>query len=619
MKKRKIKNGQDRPKAFLGESLVAAGITAATSLAAAGIQAAATKESAEKQAQATLEQAQRDAAAMKEINQNNIDLQNQRIQFDKEQNAERNKALLASQMNAQIGGAMQNVDAMKQANRIVAERGKYVYSNSLLRRNLPLSVTDGGVAIPFKQDDDGMIYIMSGDTHKQYHIAPDGKRKTGIGIDIPKFTNKSGKTNLEVQNGELVKVYNNGDTGVLSTQRIAGINPAKTVLQGGDFDTTLIYQEGNKNKNNIKGNRLKAKNGYKNNNHIQKIDIGDIYPYSDKLNYVSNNELNNNNKSYSIQKIDIRDIQPSDKLNYVLSDELNNKPKSIIDDFDKTGEKYSTKDYSNINNSTNSLSSSSGMALGAAGISALGNFGGALITHLGNRNAGRRIEQSQMEAANIMADAYRNLKTIDPNSIKYKDFAAQHAMGVYRAPIMNTNTQITEAARTRDTMIKNSRKNSISAASSFAKNLAANTAFTDYVNQVENKANEYKENVRNQNVATANQMSLQNAQMDNEARRAYMGSRLGILQYNNDIVNQRILGAAGAQAGAKSTIGNTWANIYQANAQGYANALGNTVNTGLGIWNQNNNNRYNLAMVMAGADSDAREQFMKNYRKYLRG
>lgn len=557
MKKRKIKNGQDRPKAFLGESIVAAGITAAASLGAAGIQAAAAKDAAEKQAQATLEQAQRNAASIKEINQNNIDLQSQRIDFDKEQNAERNKALLASQMNAQIGGAMQNVDAMKQANRIVAKRGKYINSNSLLRGSSHMSVTDGGIAIPFRQDNDGMIYIMSGDTHNQSHIAPDGKRKTGIGIDIPKFTNKSGKTNLEVQDGELVKIYNNGDTGVLSTNRIAGINPAKTVLQGGDFDTTLIYQEGNKNKNNIKGNRLKAKNGYKTN--------------------------------------------------------------PLISDFYKNGEQYNSEDYNNISDNYYGFPSSSGTIFGATGISALGNLGGAVITHLGNRNAGRRIEQSQMEAANIMADAYRNLKTIDPNSIRYKDFAAQHAMGVYRAPIMNTNTQITEAARMRDAMIKNSRKNSISAASSFAKNLAANTAFIDYVNQVENKANEYKENVRNQNVATANQMSLQNAQMDNESRRAYMGSRLGLLQYNNDIVNQRILGATESIAGAKSNIGNTWANIYQANAQGYANALDNTVNTGLGVWNQNNNNRYNLAMVMAGADSDAREQFMKNYRKYLRG
>ena len=85
-----------------------------------------------------------------------------------------------------------------------------------------------------------------------------------------------------------------------------------------------------------------------------------------------------------------------------------------------------------------------------------------------------------------------------------------------------------------------------------------------------------------------------------------------MLQYNNDIENQRILGAAGAiSEGAVNSAG-AISNAQTANAQAWANAL---VGSSQGFTNSlsaMSDRRAKIAAALLGADSDSQASYYAN-------
>ena len=69
-----------------------------------------------------------------------------------------------------------------------------------------------------------------------------------------------------------------------------------------------------------------------------------------------------------------------------------------------------------------------------------------MINNIGNNIASRYLTRGYDDAANILVDAYGNLKTIDMDAIDRNDYRAAHAMAALQAPIVQTGAERSAAA-----------------------------------------------------------------------------------------------------------------------------------------------------------------------------
>lgn len=112
-----------RIKAFLGESVAAAGIQAAATLAGAATQAAAAKQAAKTQADATTQQAQIQADSLLKQNENAEQLQQQSMEFTKAQNEENRQLQKDAQMTLQLMAGQKNTEERQEASKITVRNG----------------------------------------------------------------------------------------------------------------------------------------------------------------------------------------------------------------------------------------------------------------------------------------------------------------------------------------------------------------------------------------------------------------------------------------------------------------------------------------------------------------
>ena len=556
-KYRKLRN--TRPKALLGDAIIGAGISAAASLTAAGIQSLATDRAAKEQARAIQDQANRQAESMRLMNDNNNRLQEKMIEANRIENEKQNQIFNTMQMNLQMQQGQENEKERLNGVRIQLKKGGKVKrlrdnSSPFLQggfNNLPFRVIDGGGVVYLGTTPSGNdLYELYGDDHKHYHKTKGGKYKSGVGI---KFANNQvieGEGNQNGNQGELMLVGPT-DARFISKHSLRGFNPAKAVDQGMTPEEAYVQQE-----------RIKS-----------------IYNIGDKDN--TSSPVKRNKARYGWNPLFTGKYTPT-----IGGKILNNNNNTTESTNSKTNLKSTWDNY------------------GGAILGGIADLGAAGINTIGNSLARRQLQQANTSAANRLADAYRNLKTIDPSIINADSYKAPHAMATIRSANVNVNPELALVDRSTQRRLRDINNNSASGAARLNRLSKAETDAYDMRSQIYGNANKQAEAIHQENANRLTQTSVSNADRDAQSRSQLLQARLNLAQYNNDIVNERITGAAQAYADRDVANASAYANSLQANAQGFANA---TSNIGKNIYDTKNTldkRKFDFNSLMLGASDD---------------
>lgn len=220
---------------------------------------------------------------------------------------------------------------------------------------------------------------------------------------------------------------------------------------------------------------------------------------------------------------------------------------------------------------------------GGATYNSIGNLAGAGITAIGNAIAGKRLAKAYTNAGNILADAYSQMHGIDLSEISRNDYAPAHVMAAVSNADTNINPQLERIRRDAAAQSKQVNDTTLSSAARQQRLAGIN----DRSLQRASEQYAYKQNedqkIKQANAERIQQASTTNAQLDSQANQQYAQARLSLMQYNNDIENSKIAGAAQARADAITQSSMSTASAMQnsmnalgaaisASGQGFANA-----------------------------------------------
>lgn len=638
---RKLKNCGRRKAIFgTGEAaiLAAAGINVAGTMAASAIGANATKKAAQDQANATIQSAQKQAQAIKDQNAKSKELQQESQEFIKEQNAENRELQKDIQLQLQMLTGQQNVNDRFEASKIQVKNGGSTKRKlrlagkfpSFLRGsgNMPFVVTDGGTVIPIGRTPEGYdIYEILGNDHEHYHKAQGGKNKTGVGIKFADGNVIEGEGNQNTNQGEIM-VNTPDNAYFISKHSIAGFNPAKMTLDGMHPLQAYAIQE-----------QLKAANGISddgkhNSSPVEKKLLGGEPNYL----YSIYNQIGPQMGVDTVgdTTVGVASQFTDKKRSLKCGGKTRRKANNGLKWNWNTGKWEGSVANNNIqvpyapgkqpsstttNTSTGGNSTTRGKGffsdwkagntvdLIGSGIGALGNIGGALITASANKSAARTVADAQNRAANLMADAYRSLTGIDMNSIRREDYAAAHAMPVLQAPVSFAQQGISKIDRSLQRTLANAGKYSTSGASAQERMSRAEVNAQDARNEVYSEDQRQMQNIRQANAERVSRAAELNAQLDTQANKEYASAYLNALQYNNDINNQKILGAAGALSEGAVNSANTMSTAQTSNAQAWANALLGGTQGFTSSLSAMADRKSKLASALLGAGSDSQASY----------
>lgn len=638
---RKLKNCGRRKAIFgTGEAaiLAAAGINVAGTMAASAIGANATKKAAQDQANATIQSTQKQAQAIKDQNAKSKELQQESQEFIKEQNAENRELQKDIQLQLQMLTGQQNVNDRLEASKIQVKNGGSTKRKlrlagkfpSFLRGsgNMPFVVTDGGTVIPIGRTPEGYdIYEILGNDHEHYHKAQGGKNKTGVGIKFADGNVIEGEGNQNTNQGEIM-VNTPDNAYFISKHSIAGFNPAKMTLDGMHPLQAYAIQE-----------QLKAANGISddgkhNSSPVEKKLLGGEPNYL----YSIYNQIGPQMGVDTVgdTTVGVASQFTDKKRSLKCGGKTRRKANNGLKWNWNTGKWEGSVANNNIqvpyapgkqpsstttNTSTGGNSTTRGKGffsdwkagntvdLIGSGIGTLGNIGGALITASANRSAARTVADAQNRAANLMADAYRSLTGIDMNSIRRENYAAAHAMPVLQAPVSFAQQGISKIDRSLQRTLANAGKYSTSGASAQERMSRAEVNAQDARNEVYSEDQRQMQNIRQANAERVSRAAELNAQLDTQANKEYASAYLNALQYNNDINNQKILGAAGALSEGAVNSANTMSTAQTSNAQAWANALLGGTQGFTSSLSAMADRKSKLASTLLGAGSDSQASY----------
>ena len=583
--------------------MASAAMNVAAQSAASIMNSNATKEAARKQAESITASANQQAASIKEQNEKLNEQRKESQDFVKQQNDENRQIQKDIQMQLAMLTGQQNVNDRLEASKIVVKNGGRTKPRRSLRgNNMPFKVTDGGYVVPVGNTPEGYnLFEIRGNDHEHYHKAPGGKYKTGVGIKFADGNVIEGEGNQNTNQGEYM-LQTPDAAYFISKNNIAGFNPAKAVNMGMHPLAAYNIQERQKQINGIPDDGKKKSSPVESNKKLAGGFIPNIYTMYNQ----------------TAPKLD-SDIAGASSAGVVYASQNENQMKC-------GGKKRTLKCGGKVrkkanNGSANTKSSNSfwnniGADLIGAGISSLGNLAGAWITSSANKYASNKLAEAYNQAANITADAYRSLQTIDPNSIKREDFRAAHAMPALQAPISQAAPQIAVANRQLQRRLSNAGKYSASSAAAQNRMASAEVDAQDIKNKIYFADQEQMQKIRQANADRVTQAAMQNAQLDTEANKQYSSAYLNLLQYNNDIENQKILGSAGALSEGATSAAGAIANAHTANATAWNNAI---LNSGQGFANTLSSmatRKADLEKVMLGASGDTRSLYYANNGSY---
>lgn len=638
MNKRRLRNNGTRPKAMfgIGESaaiLAAAGINAATQMAAAGINSAAAKESARTQAQASIQSAQRQAEALKDQSEKSKELQTESQEFIKEENAENREMQKDIQLQLQMLTGQQNVNDRLEASKIKVKAGGRlnrrlrnggVQQSSLRGGNMPFVVTDGGGVIPIGRTPEGYdIYEIYGNDHEHYHKAQGGKYKSGVGIKFSNGGTVEGEGNQNSKTGEILTVTPN-DAYFISDHKINGNNPADLVRAGMHPLQAYAIQENNKAVLGINDDGTKrAKLGKR------KFLAGGtpvLYNMNDM------NMLNYSSDTIGDTATGVAYGSLKDKEEFKYGGKkrcLRNggRVKAKLGDSNQYAGSL-RRQYAKYNNTDGNSGASGGAQpkqnfwgkvgnwvnknadWAAAGINGLANIGGAFITAAGNRAADNILSEGYARSAKIMSDAYNSLRTIDPNLVNKQDYRAGHMMAALQAPVSQAANPLAQVDRLTQRRLRNAGRYSASGAAFQDRAKDIEIEGQDMANRIYAADQQQMQEIRKGNVDRLTDASRMNAYLDTQANQQYGQDRLKLLQYNNDIENQKILGSAGAESEGNLNIATSNANTRQANSQIWGSTIAALGQTGANTMSTMAKRRADLNNVLLGASTEAQVRYL---------
>lgn len=637
--------------------LAAAGINAAATTAASVLSANATKDAARNQADASIASAQKQAQAIKDQTAKSREYQIQSQEFMKEQNAESRELQKDIQMQLQMLTGQQNVNDRLEASKIAVRNGGMTKPRYSLRgNNTAFKVTDGGYVIPVGNTPEGYnLFEIRGNDHEHYHKAPGGKNKTGVGIKFADGNVIEGEGNQNTNQGEYMLQTPNAAY-FISKHSIAGFNPAKAINMGMHPLAAYNIQEQQKQINGITDDGKKTSSPVENNKKLAgglipnihnmynqvapKLETDTIGDTAVGVAYASQdkNQMKCGGKKRTLKcGGKVRKKAYDGYVNWFKNPEYNIFPDvTIVNPSAGTTVNWGTgnitlpnntiftSNTSNITNTTKPVTTKSsgsfwnniGADLMGAGLSSLGNIGGAWITSNANRYAANKLAEAYNTSADLLADAYRNLKTIDLSSIKREDYAAAHAMPALQAPISQSAAPIAAVNRQLQRRLSNAGKYSASSAAAQNRMASAEVDAQDIKHKVYSADQEQMQKIRQGNAERVTQSAMQNAQNDIEAGKQFSNAYLNLLQYNNDIENQRLLGAAGALSEGATNAAGAIANAHTANATAWNNAMVNSGQSFANTLSAMATRKADLEKVMLGASGDTRSLYYANNGSY---
>lgn len=642
---RKLKNC-GRRKAIFGSDtaaiLAAAGINVAGTMAASAISASATKQAAQNQANATIQSAQKQAQAIKDQSAKSKELQQESQDFVKEQNAENRELQKDIQLQLQMLTGQQNVNDRFEASKIQVKNGGSTKrklrlggkSPSLLRGsyysnngNLPFKVPHNGNLKYVKSTSEGYdLYGIYGPNHDEGGVDIDFIDGTKIEAEGDKIRTGRNKRKLRL-GGEYM--LDTKDTAYFISQHdIAGVNPAELVDRGMHPLQAYAIQE------QLKAIKGISDDGKHNSSPVEKKLLGGepnyLYAMYNQIGpQMGVDTVGDTTVGVASQVTDKkRSLKCGGKTRHKTSNGLKwnwNTGKwegSVAHDNIQVpyapGKQPSatTTDTSTEGNSAtrgrgffSDWTAENTVDLIGSGVGALGNIGGALITSSANRSAARTVADAQNRAANLMADAYRSLTGIDMNSIRREDYAAAHAMPVLQAPVSFAKQGISKIDRSLQRTLANAGKYSTSGASVQEIMSRAEVNAQDARNEVYSEDQRQMQNIRQANAERVSRAAELYAQLDTQANKEYASAYLNALQYNNDINNQKILGAAGALSEGAINSANTMSAAQTSNAQALANALLGGTQGFVNSLSAMADRKSKLASALLGAGSDSQASY----------
>lgn len=513
----KLKNGgKSRPKAIFG---VDGAITAAATLAAAGMTTAATLKAANQQSKAVESSARTQAEAIKAQTANNTDLQKESINFQRQINQENRQQQQDIQTTLQLMAGQQNMNDRLKATQEVAK-----YGGRPKRKKLSKMTSDipsyGGARIPFRVTDGGRVIPIQIDDagYGLYEL---------YGNDHDHYHKTSGGK------------YKSG----------VGIKFA---------DGSTIEGEGNQNSN--QGELLY------------------VTPYDNM--FISKHNIKGFNPAKAVQEgmhpQDAFDAQQKIKAIYGINDDGSKSNKLSYKQVAKYGGHRRLKCGGRVKKGNGGFWQN----YAGATYNAAGNLLGAGITAIGNGIAGRKLSNAYNNAGNILADAYSQMHGIDLSEISRSDYTPAHVMAAVSNADTNINPQLERIRRDAAAQTKQVNNSTMSSAARQQRLAGINDrSLQRATEQYAYKQNE-DQKIQQANAERIQQASAANAQLDAQANQEYAKSKLALIQYNNDIENSKIAGAAQARADAM-----TQSSIASATAwQNSMNAIGSAIaNTGQGF------------------------------------
>lgn len=545
----KLKNGgKSRPKAFAG---IDGAITAAATLAAASMTTAATISAANQQSKAVEASARTQAEAVKAQTANNTDLQKETMSFQRQMNQENRQQQQDVQTTLQLIAGQQNMNDRLKATQEVAKYGGRPKRKKLSKMTsdtlsyggarIPFRVTDGGGVIPIQIDNAGYgLYELYGNDHNHYHKTSGGKYKSGVGIKFADGSTIEGEGNQNSNQGELLYVtpYDNM---FISKHNIKGFNPAKAVQEGMHPQEAFDTQQQIKaiygiNDDGSKSNDLPRREA------LIGLNQAVQYPFVD--NAINNAALatiynqNNNNDNQVFKCGGHRKLKCGGRIKKANGGFWQN---------------YAGATYN-----------------------AAGNLLGAGITAIGNGIAGHKLSNAYNTAGNILADAYSQMHGIDLSEINRNDYTPAHVMAAISNADTNINPQLERIRRDAAAQTKQVNNSTMSSAARQQRIAGIN----DRNLQRASEQYAYKQNedqrIQQANAERIQQASVANAQLDAQANQEYAKSKLALMQYNNDVENTKIAGAAQARADAITQSSTASATAWQNSMNAIGSAIANT-------------------------------------------
>lgn len=584
MVKRKLRNNGKRPKAFLGLAASVAVpmlVNAGSSLLSSVIGAAGNYASQKSEAEAIADAARSNADALAEQNRINTENQQKMIDFQKGEFEKQRQLMMNTQLNSQIQAGSVNRAARENAARFqLRNGGKRRLNNtpSFLRGwNSPsIHTTDGGILIPTGTTEEGyQTFKAIGDTHNQKHKTSNGSYKTGIGVKVP------GKETIEVENGEDVILTPNSLL-VNSRRNVGGVfNPVLATQQGMNPIDAHIIQESIKNR---KG--LKDDGGTK--SPVRRLRYAGRHKAAsglDELVYIPNMPYAPIDPRIAIEDSYVTD--PNSMAQYILSNTANGNNYGFnIDDIQHSM-------YNGLNWNT------------------VANLAGAAITGLGNYLGYNRMKGALSDAYKYSANQINQMHGIDTSILSADDYSTGHAMASIQAPRVYTGAEDSAAERRLHRSLRGINNGTLSSAAAQQRRAIAGSDYIDTINQNRSTANKLQQSIIADNMNRITDVSKLNAQLDSQARRDYTTNMLNLLQYNNDIENDKYSMLADAYNRYRLGTAGAYGDMRRTNNSLYGNTLGTIGNNIANTANTLNNWRYGLGVSMLGASKENRELMRK--------